>query len=140
MLTRRFVICRFYLPGLAETESAEFFREFDSFWGQLISHFDHVHSCWRNAASSKMQECENSASYLALALFTLAKKSNKDSLCIVILCASLEEENEWKLMMFPPNGLSRFILPPYWRSVNFEGFWFVSLSRYNKYAPQYVVE
>ncbi|MBT6048145.1 MAG: methyltransferase domain-containing protein [Candidatus Scalindua sp.] len=49
-------------------------------------------------------------------------------------------ENEWKLMMFPSTGLSRFILQPYWRSVSFEGFWFVSLSKYNKYASQYVVE
>jgi 2-polyprenyl-3-methyl-5-hydroxy-6-metoxy-1,4-benzoquinol methylase len=49
-------------------------------------------------------------------------------------------ENEWKLMMFPSNGFSRFILQPYWRFVSFEGFWFVSLSKYNKYTCQYVVE
>jgi len=49
-------------------------------------------------------------------------------------------ENEWKLMMFPSTGFSRFILQPYWRFVSFEGFWFVSLSKYNKYASQYVVE
>ena len=98
ILVRRLGIGRYYLPSLNKTESAEFFREFDSFWNQLIAHFDHDHPFWRNAVSSKMQEWENSASYLALALFTLAKKSNKDSLCIVILCASLEEENvceEW---------------------------------------------
>lgn len=49
-------------------------------------------------------------------------------------------DREWKLMMFPSNGFSRFILQPYWRFVSFEGFWFVSLSKDNKYACQYVVE
>lgn len=49
-------------------------------------------------------------------------------------------ENEWRLMMYPSNGLSQFILKPYWRFVSFEGFWFVSLSKCNKYASQYVVE
>jgi len=86
------------MPSLTETESAEFFREFDKFWDQLISHFDHDHPFWRNAVSSKMQEWENSASYLALTLFTLTKRTNKESLCIVVLCASIEEEDvyeEW---------------------------------------------
>ncbi len=98
VLARRLGICRYYLPSLTETESAEFFKEFDNFWDQLISHFDHDHPFWRNAVSSKMQEWENSASYLALMLYTLAKMSNKESLCIIILCASLEEEDvceEW---------------------------------------------
>lgn len=98
ILVRRLGIGRYYLPSLNEAESAKFFREFDSFWDQLIDHFDHDHPFWRNAVSSKMQEWEYSASYLALALFTLAKKSNKDSLCIVVLCASIQEENifeEW---------------------------------------------
>ncbi len=98
VLARRLGICRYYLPSLTETESAEFFKEFDNFWDQLISHFDHEHPFWRNVVSSKMQEWENSASYLALTLFTLDKKVNKDYFCIVILCASLEEKDvceEW---------------------------------------------
>jgi len=49
-------------------------------------------------------------------------------------------DREWKLMMFPRNKLSRLILQPYWRFVSFEGFWFVSLSKCNKYVSQYVVE
>lgn len=121
ILVRRLGIGRYYLPSLNETKSAEFFREFDNFWDQLIGHFDHDHPFWRNAVSSKMQEWENSASYLALALFTLAKKANKDYLCIVILCASLEEEDvceEWgrqrgwnvyrRPYLFLPYGIRHF--------------------------------
>ncbi len=98
VLARRLGICRYYLPSLTETESAEFFKEFDNFWDQLLSYFDHDHPFWRNVVSSKMQEWENSASYLALTLFTLTKRTNKESLCIVVLCASIEEEDvyeEW---------------------------------------------
>ncbi len=98
MLARRLGICRYYLPSLTETESAEFFKEFNSFWDQLINHFGQDHPFWRNGVSSKMQEWENSASCLALILFTLTKRTNKECLGIVVLCASIEEEDvyeEW---------------------------------------------
>lgn len=49
-------------------------------------------------------------------------------------------DNEWKLMMFPSNKLSRIILKPYWRYISFEGFWFVSLYKNSEYSSQYVVE
>ena len=48
--------------------------------------------------------------------------------------------NQWKLMMFPPNKLSRLIMQPFWRFVSFEGFWFVSLHKYSKYSAKYVIE
>jgi len=117
VLARRLGICRYYLPSLTETESAEFFKEFDSFWDQLISHFDYNHPFWRNAVSSKMQEWEYSASYLALTLFTLAKVSNKESLCIIILCASLEEEGvceEWGKQRGWKVCRRSHLLLPYW--------------------------
>ncbi len=98
VLARKLGISRYYMPSLTETESAEFFKEFDNFWDQLISHFDHDHPFWRNAVSSKMQEWESSATYLAILIFTLAKRGEKDSARIVIVCSSLEEEyvcEEW---------------------------------------------
>ncbi len=49
-------------------------------------------------------------------------------------------ERERKLMMFPPNKLSRFILQPYWLYTSFEGFWFVSLSKFDKFSSKYSVE
>ena len=49
-------------------------------------------------------------------------------------------EKEWKLMMYPSNRLSRFILQPFWRYTSFEGFWFVSLYKDNEYAAQYMIE
>ena len=148
MLMRRLGICRYYLPSLNEIESAEFFSEFDCFWNQLISPFDQDHPFWRNAVSSKMQEWENSASYLALALFTLAKRSKKDSLRIVILCASIEEENVckewgeqrgWKICR-----KSHLLLPCWLRRLlqnlqNFRVFIFLfSLCMYRKwFSPEY---
>ena len=98
VLARELGICRYYLPSLAEVESAEFFKEFDKFWDQVVMPFDQDHPFWRNAVSSKMQEWDSSASYLALVLFTLTKKAEKDSTRIVIVCSSLEEEDvcdEW---------------------------------------------
>ncbi len=83
---------RYFLPSLSDNESAEFFREFDQFWDQLVQPFGADHPFWRNAVSSKMQEWENSAAYLALILFTLSKKSEGESLFIIIVCASLEEQ------------------------------------------------
>lgn len=49
-------------------------------------------------------------------------------------------KNEWKLMAFPSNKLSRLILQPYWRCISFDGFWFVSLVKDNKYSSRYGVE
>jgi hypothetical protein len=98
VLARKLGICRYYLPSLIKTESAEFFKEFDKFWDQVIKPFGHDHPFWRNIVSSKIQEWESSASYLALVLFTLAQRAEKDSPRIVIICSSLEEEDvceEW---------------------------------------------
>ena len=98
MLARKLGICRYYLPSLTKTESTEFFKEFDKFWDQVIMPFGHDHPFWRNIVSSKMQEWDSSASYLALLLFTLAQKAEIDAPRIVIVCSSLEEEDvceEW---------------------------------------------
>ena len=98
VLARKLGICRYYLPSLTDAEAAEFFKEFDKFWDQVIMPFGHDHPFWRNIVSSKMQEWDNSTSYLALVLFTLTQKAEKDSARIVIVCSSLEEEyvcEEW---------------------------------------------
>ena len=95
---RKNAIRRYYLPSLSEKECAEFYKEFDTFWDQVIKPFDTDDPFWRNVVSSKMQGPGCSAAYLALMLFTLAKKEEKDSSCIVIVCSSLEEEDvceEW---------------------------------------------
>lgn len=49
-------------------------------------------------------------------------------------------DQEMNLMMFPSKGISRFLLQPYWRHVSFEGFWFVSLIKNNKYSSRYAIE
>ena len=49
-------------------------------------------------------------------------------------------DDEWKLMMFPSNKLSRIILQPYWRYISFEGFWFVSLYKRSEYSSRYAIE
>ena len=116
LFARKSGVYRYYLPRLTETKSTGFFKEFDIFWDQLINHFGEDHPFWRNGASSKMQEWENSAPYLALMLFTLAQKAEEGVLRIVIVCSSLEEEdvceewgrkNGWKVYRRP------YLLLPY---------------------------
>jgi hypothetical protein len=51
-----------------------------------------------------------------------------------------EKNEEWKLMMFPSNKISRLVLQPFWRFVSFEGFWFISLSKDTEYSSQYGIE
>ncbi len=112
-------ISRFYLSTLTKSESSEFFEEFDKFWDKVIKPFSTAHPFWRNVVSSKMQERERSAAYLALALFTLAQSTGNDSRSIVIVCSSLEEEDvceewarkmEWKFYRKP------YLSLPYWTS------------------------
>jgi hypothetical protein len=90
---RQIGIRRYYLPSLNEKESGEFFEKFDEFWNQVVKPFDSDHPFWRNAVSSKMQEWESSAAYLTLVLFTITRKTEKITLCLIIVCASIEEEN-----------------------------------------------
>jgi hypothetical protein len=92
-LARELGIRRLYLPNLTEAESDKFFEGFDRFWGQLVKHFGANHAFWRNVTSSKMQEWERSATYLGLVLFTLRQKEGEVPQSIVIVCASLEEED-----------------------------------------------
>lgn len=58
----------------------------------------------------------------------------------IFLHAGWQVDHDQKLMMFPPDRVSRLILQPYWRYESFEGFWFVSLSPSEKFSSQYVVE
>lgn len=58
----------------------------------------------------------------------------------IFLHSGWKVENEWKLIMFPLNRLSRLILQPFWRFVSFEGFWFVSLYKDSEFSSQYRVE
>lgn len=58
----------------------------------------------------------------------------------IFLHTGWKVDNEWNLMMFPSNKISRLILQPFWRVVSFEGFWFVSLFKDNKYSSRYTIE
>lgn len=58
----------------------------------------------------------------------------------IFLHTGWQIDREKKLMMFPPNKPSRFILQPYWFYTSFEGFWFVSLSKCDKFSSRYTVE
>lgn len=58
----------------------------------------------------------------------------------IFLHTGWKVDNEWNLMMFPSNKMSRLILEPFWRVVSFEGFWFVSLFKDNKYSSRYTIE
>ena len=71
VLARKLGIRRYYMQSLKEAESAEFFKELDTFWDQVIKPFGFDHPFWRNAVSSKMQEWERSAAYLMLTLFAI---------------------------------------------------------------------
>src|SRR4030042_3285010 len=117
---RKNMISRYYLPSLDEYESAEFFKEFDKFWDQVIKPFGPDHPFWRNVVSSKMQEWEKSCAYLALILFTLAQKAATEPLRIIFVCSSIEEEDVceewgekmgWKVFRKPylslPSGVRR---------------------------------
>lgn len=83
---------RYYLPNLTHEEKQKFIKEYGQFWDQVIEPFDSDHPFWRNTISSKMQEWEESATYLALILFTITQNSQKTAPCIVIVCSSPEEE------------------------------------------------
>jgi hypothetical protein len=84
---------RNFLPSLSKSETEEFFREFDHFWDTVIDPYPNDHPFWRNAVSSKMQEWERSAAYLALTLFTIKKrKCLEQNFTLLVICSSIEEE------------------------------------------------
>jgi len=101
---------RYCLEKLGEIHCTEFFREYDKIWDTVVKLYDKNHPFWRNAISSKMQEWERSFTYLLLILYTLSKINNDDSLIILIVCSSLQEEelceewgrkNGWKTIRNP---------------------------------------
>jgi len=95
-IAREIGISRYYLPSLNDHEVREFFQEFDKFWDKVIQPFDQEHFFWRNSISSKMQDWERSAGYLSVILFALSCKNTHKSEKLVIICASLEEEEIWE--------------------------------------------
>lgn len=148
VLARKMGIRRFYLPNLTEAEYSDFFREFDSFWDQVIKPFNEDHPFWRNVVSSKMQEWESSAAYLALILHTLARRATKWSRFFVIVCSSLKEEDlceewgrkiGWKVYRRP------YLSLPYWSRriiqeiVNLKNFLYTFSSCFYKklFSPKY---
>ena len=97
-LAREMGLKRYYLPTLSELEGTEFLNEFDKFWDQMIKLFGPEHKFWRNIVSSKIQEWERSATYLAIVLFTIVQISKLGKSCLIIVCSSIEEESvceEW---------------------------------------------
>jgi len=148
VLARKMGIRRFYLPNLTEAEYSDFFWEFDSFWDQVIKPFDEDHLFWRNVVSSKIQEWESSATYLALILHTLARKTTKGSRFFVIVCSSLKEEDlceewgrkrGWKVYRRP------YLSLPYWSRriiqeiMNLKNFLYTFCSCFYKklFSPKY---
>ena len=147
---RKAMIRRYYLPSLNEYESAEFFKEFDKFWDQVIKPFGTDHPFWRNVVSSKMQEWEQSVAYLTLVLFTLAKKAQHQSCCVIIVCSSLEEEKVceewgkglgWKIKKLPHAPLPFWLRLLFREIKNLARFVAMSLLCFYKkaYAPKYVM-
>jgi hypothetical protein len=49
-------------------------------------------------------------------------------------------EYEWKVRQFPKRGLLKMLMQYAWRRISFEGFYFVSLIKDNKYSSQYTIE
>jgi len=148
LIARKLRIRRYYLPSLNKAESAEFFKEFDKFWDQVVKPFGHDHVFWRNVVSSKMQEWERSAAYLALVLFTLAKKSKTRSQLLIIVCSSLEEEDiceawgrkrGWKVYRRPFLSLPLRIRRIFQEAHNLKDFLFMcTVSLYRKFfSPRY---
>jgi hypothetical protein len=147
LFARQTGIRRYYLPSLNEEESEEFFKEFDNFWDQVIKHFGTDHPFWRNVVSSKMQEWERSVAYLALILFTLSKKNDKNLPPIIIVCSSIEEEvceewgksKGWNIYTKPYRALPRWIRLFFQETINTLFFLYMSaVCFYNKwYSPRY---
>jgi len=86
-------IRRFYLPTLSDDQAKIFFIEFDKFWDQLTFSFTADHPFWRNVISSKMQEWEYSAGYLAIVLYSLSLYEDSDNKILIIICSSIEEKD-----------------------------------------------
>jgi hypothetical protein len=150
-LARKLGMQRFYLPNLSKAEVEKFFEEFDKFWNQVVKPFGPGHPFWRNVVSSKMQEWERSASYLALVLFTLAQRGKEDSQFILIVCSDIEEEDvceAWaKKMGWAVYRKPAFPLPTWTRRifqeiVNFKNFMYMSsICVYKKwFSPKYRLE
>ncbi len=86
---------RLYLRSLSENEQENFFDQFTVFWDGLVKPFPSDHVFWRNSISSKMQEWERSAGYLAIALFTLQCMHKEKNHRIVVVPESLQEREIW---------------------------------------------
>jgi hypothetical protein len=82
-----------FLKLLTAEQSENFFRTFDRFWNEAIAEFTPENPFWRNVVSSKMQEWERSAAYLALIIFSLQQEEVPISVIFVIICSSIEEED-----------------------------------------------
>ena len=147
-LAKKNGIGRYYIPTLNEDESADFFKEFDRFWDQVVKSFGHDHLFWRNVVSSKMQEWERSATYLTLLLFTLLRKATKESQCVVIVCSSLEEEDVcckwarkmgWKVQKKPYLSFPRWVRRIFQEIGNLKSFLrMFSICLYRKcFSPEY---
>lgn len=86
---------RLYLRSLSENEQKDFLGRFAGFWDGLVKPFAGDHVFWRNGISSKMQEWERSAGYLALALFTLQCMQKEEDHRIVVVAESSQEAGIW---------------------------------------------
>lgn len=89
-------IQRYRLLSLDDLQQRRFIADFDSFWDGILKHQGKNHYFWRNVVSSKMQEWESSAAYLALALFTLSVTQFKEDSELIILPESAEEAEVWR--------------------------------------------
>ena len=89
-------ISRFYLQTLNSLQQEIFLKELDLFWDQLVADFGPDHQFWRNVVSSKMQEWEGAACYLAVSLFALTQMSLDATQQVLIITNSVEEEAVWE--------------------------------------------
>lgn len=87
---------RFLLPSLNTIQRDRFIADFDSFWDDILAIHGKNPYFWRNSISSKMQEWENSAGYLALVLFTLSVAQFEEESELIILPDNVEEAEVWR--------------------------------------------
>lgn len=54
--------------------------------------------------------------------------------------AGWEIQRRWRVRTFPVRGPLRWVLQPAWRAISFEGWYFISLVKDDRFSSRYVIE
>ncbi|MDO8675148.1 MAG: hypothetical protein Q7K71_03390 [Candidatus Omnitrophota bacterium] len=87
---------RYYLKPLSAGQEQKFFSAFGELWEKVVKGKGADDPFWRNGVSSKMQEWENSAGYLAVTLFALSQDPLLAKTELIVLPDSVEEASVWR--------------------------------------------